>query len=138
MEPAEVNGGVAADVFGNESLVVKLPDGETLSVSCSFGRAFIYVDTLRAAPSPPPLHGVFGTFTVDGKSLAPSELGWGGSPRSAWTLHDRNPVRPIALQIAKAREVTFVPPAAYGGSARIVWKVNLTPASRKRIVEACQ
>lgn len=137
-EAAEVNGGVAANILGDDSLTVKLPKGETLSVSCSTDSALVYVDTLRAAPAPPPLHDVFGTFTVDGQSLAPSELGWGGSPRSAWTLHDRNPIRPTALKIVRAHEVKFAPPAAYGGGAPIVWKIDLTPADRQRISKACQ
>ncbi|RYG93423.1 MAG: hypothetical protein EON58_18355 [Alphaproteobacteria bacterium] len=138
VEPVEVNGGVAANVFGDDSLTVKLPTGEKLSVSCSAESAFVYVDTLRAAPTPPPLHGVFGTFTVDGQVLAPSELGWGGSPRSAWTLHDRNPIRPTALKIVKAHKVKFAPPAAYGGGAPIVWKLDVASADRERIVKACQ
>lgn len=138
VDPTETNGGVAKDLFDDESLVVALPTGEKLSVSCGQYRASVSIDTMRPAQSQPPLHGIFGIFTIDGAQLAPSELGWNGLIKSAWSLHDRNPTRPTAMKIAAANEVTFRPPAGFGGSSPITWRIQLTRADRKRITSACR
>lgn len=138
IDPAETNGGVSKDLFDDESLVVALPTGESLSVSCGPYRASVDIDTKRPAQSQPPLHGVFGTFTIDGVKLAPSELGWNGLIKSAWSLHDRNPTRPTAMKIAAAKEVTFRPPVGFGGSSPITWRIQLDRADRDRITSACR
>lgn len=138
IDQVETNGGVAKNLFDDESLVVALPTGEKLSVTCGEYRASVDIDTKRPAQSQPPLHGIFGTFTIDGVKLAPSELGWIGLIKSAWSLHDRNPTRPTAAAIAAANEVTFRPPAEFGGDSPITWRIQLKPADRARIVSACR
>ena len=138
IDPTETNGGVAKDLFNDESLVVALPTGERLSVSCGQHRASVDIDTKRPAQAQPPLHGVFGTFMIDGVKLAPSELGWNGLIKSAWSLHDRNPIRPIAMKIAAANEVAFRPPVGFGGSSPITWRIQLNRADRDRITSACR
>lgn len=137
-ETAPDNASVGRTILDKPEINIVTARGETLSVSCSAGGAFVYVDTKRAASKVPPLHGVYGTFTVDGRKLPPTELGWGSQPPSAWTAHDRNPTKPLALAIARAHTVTFEAPRDFDTGRPISWKIDLDAGLRRPVVEACE
>lgn len=128
---------VAKNFMGELEFTVKNREGQTISAHCGSDNGFVYVDTLRPVASPPPLHGVYGQFIIDGRRAIRTELGWGSQPPSAWTAHDRNPVKPLVLDLIAAKTVKFVGPDHYAAGPPVAWTIDISERNRDLLKRSC-
>lgn len=89
---------------------------------CGGARSRSFQLYLKHAPAtPPPLRGVYGTFTVDGGPPRRIELGW--ATNDSWVPRDDEGPQAAQLvrQIIAGRQFELIPPAGYSNGGTIRW-----------------
>lgn len=137
IENDEILGGVFVTLEAEAAVSGRRPK---LVLVCSGSRGPSFQLYLRHEPaSPPPLRGVYGTFTVDDGPAREIELGWytndGWGPRDGEEIQAARLVR----QFIAGRRLELIMPPAYGSrGAPIRWNAATLSTWRTEVLRRCR
>lgn len=92
---------------------------------------------VQAPSSPPPVRGVYGTFTVAGAQPQRIELAWG--TEDSWSPRDNNApaVRRVVQALTSGKNLSLEPPPGYSAPTTMRWRAATLSSNAQNIQRQC-